>query len=247
MSRGVWGAEHGLFPATGPRPCRIHPPPHSLLRDLLVHPRSPGRRGGRFPPLPHSLTALCDQLTPASQAEAAPTHRRTHPPPPKARVAPRQPFAPGPPRLLCAPPPAARGTAACGAEPVLPGGQTPRGKGGPKDTLEPRAPHTSPAIRKAVGFQDNWCPLPTRATMLGGFAVTPQPASRFSQPLAVPPGHPKSSSPPYPPMCCCSRAPRGEEQQLGWSGAGWAPGWGPHARLWWGLVGAATRCWELLD
>lgn len=70
-SQGVLGAEHGFFPDTGPLPHRIRPPPRplqsSLLRDLTMHPRSPGRWGVRFPPLPHSLMALCNWLIPASQ------------------------------------------------------------------------------------------------------------------------------------------------------------------------------------
>lgn len=76
-SQGVWGAEHRLFPAMGALPCRIRPPPcplqSSLLRDLMMHPRSPGRQGAPFSPLPHSLMVLCNQLIPASQVEAAPT------------------------------------------------------------------------------------------------------------------------------------------------------------------------------
>lgn len=67
--RGL-GAQYRLFPGMDPLVPTIQPPrcplQISLLRDLMMHPHSPGRRGACFPPIPHSLTALCDQLIPAN-------------------------------------------------------------------------------------------------------------------------------------------------------------------------------------
>lgn len=88
------------------------------------------------------------------------------------------------------------------------------------------------------------CHTAPRPTVLRGFAVTPLgSASPSLSHLSTPnPHHPHIH-----PHAAAAQAPRDEQQQPGQLGAGWALGWGPHTKLWQGLVGAATHCWELLD
>ena len=202
----------------------------------MMHPHSPDRRGACFPPFPHSLMALCDQLIPvARQRLPRPTAR----PPTCSPGSPTPALRTGTPLLPHAPPDHH-------PEPVFPGGSH-RGAGVPKTPREPHAPHTSPAIRKTAGSPRHPvspCHGAPRPTVTRGFAVTPLGAANPSL------SHHGTPNPHYPhihPRAAAARAPQGEEQQPGWLAAGWALGWGPHTRLQRGLVGAATRCWELLD
>lgn len=65
------GSSVQVLPSHG-SPCPHDPPPRcplqtSLLRDLMMHPHSPGRRSACLPPIPHSSMALCNHLIPAKQ------------------------------------------------------------------------------------------------------------------------------------------------------------------------------------
>lgn len=69
--RRLFPARDRLVPTIRPPRCPLQP---SLLRDLMMHPHSPGRRGARFPPIPQSLMALCHQLMSANPVAPALTH-----------------------------------------------------------------------------------------------------------------------------------------------------------------------------
>jgi len=205
-----------------------------------MHPRSPGRRSARFPPLPLSLMALCNQLIPARQGEAALTRGRT------PLVQPRWPHASplhrGPPARPVHPQPGVQ----LGASLTLSFLGETMGEQGPQRHLGSPTPLTPPQpSKRQPDCQDTQCPLamlPDTHRAEGLYGDTP----RFSQSLTVPPRYPKSSSPPCPPACCRSLGTTGRGAAARLAGGGVLQAGVPTQGSgggWWEQLPAAGSCW----